>query len=135
MANCDVAVGITVTLADSGFTFDLMDVNPFDASRDAIDCSHQGTVTAKEFTPADLMDWGDLSITGAYDQDVRPPIDQPTELVTIEFPKKDTLSTNGAQIAGQGFLTGFTVTGPLNAKIEFDATIKWSGDLTFTPEA
>jgi hypothetical protein len=135
MANCDVAVGITVTFGTSGFTFDLMDVNPFDASRDAIDCTHQGSVVAMEFTPADLLDWGDLSITGAYDQDVRPPIDQPAETITIEFPKKNVLSPNGAQIVGTGFLSGFSVTGPLNAKIEFDSTVKWSGDLTFNVEA
>jgi hypothetical protein len=112
-----------------------MDVNPFDADRDAIDCTHQGSLVAKEFTPADLLDWGDLSITGAYDQDARPPIDQDAEVITITFPKKIPASVSGATITGTGFLTGFSVTGPLNAKIEFDATIKWSGDLTFAVEA
>ena len=135
MANCDIAVGIVVDLATSGFTFDLMDVNPFDASRDSVDCTHQGSLVAKEFEPADLMDWGDLSVTGAYDQDLRPPVDQAAEQETVTFPKKIPASVSGAFIRGDGFLTGFSVTGPLNAKIEFDCTIKWSGDLTFTAEA
>jgi hypothetical protein len=114
---------------------DLIDVNPFDASRESIDCTHQGSLVAREFDPSDLVDWGDMTITGAYDQDVRPPIDQPKEVITIEFPKKDSLSTNGAQISGTGFMTGFSVTGPLETKIEFEATIKWDGDLTFAVEA
>lgn len=134
MANCDIAVGITVGFATSNFAFDLMDVNPFDASRDSVECTHQGSLIAKEFEPADLMDWGDLSVTGAHDQDVRPPIDQIAEVITITFPKKIPASGSGAIISGTGFLTGFSVTGPLNAKIEFDATIKWAGDLTFTAE-
>jgi hypothetical protein len=135
MANCDVAVGITVTFGTSTFTFDIVDVNAFDASRDAIDCSHQGSVVAMEFTPADLLDWGELGLTGAFDQDLRPPIDQPAETITIEFPKKNPASTNGATIVGTGFLTGFSITGALNSKVEFDCTIKWSGDLTFSVEA
>ena len=135
MATCDVATGITVVFGTSGFSLDLMDVNPFDASRESIDCTHQGSSVAREFVPSDLVDFGELTITGSHDPSVRPPIDQATETVTITVPILTPGNTTNATISGQAFMTGYSVTGALETKIEFEATIKWAGDITVSAEA
>jgi len=129
----DIGTGITIAFGTSSFTAEILDVNPVDASRGSVNVSHQGTTTAHVFTPTDLIDWGDLSFTMQFDADDEPPLDQAAETITITFPVKS-LAT-GATIAGTGFMTGFSVTAALEDKMTAEATIKWSGDLTWTDES
>lgn len=130
----DLGTGTSITFGTSGFTANLLTVNPVSASRPAIDTTHLGTTTARTFTPADLIDWGNLEITFQFDVDDEPPIGTAAETITITFPLSSGGSTAG-DIEGTGFMTDFSSEVQLEELMTGSATIKWSGDLTWTDEA
>jgi len=124
----DVAVGITIVFADSAFTAEITDVTPPNPSRDSIETSHQGTVDAKSFMPADLYDSGEASFDFHFNPDTDPPVDQPTEAITMTFP-------SGATWVFSGFMTDYAPDAPLNDKMVGSATLKVTGVIVITPAA
>lgn len=122
-----VGTGITVSFA-TGFLAEILEVNGPSASRVSIQVSHMGTTTAHAFTPGDLIDWGELSISIQFDPATDPPMGSAAETVTITFP-----DSGASTWAFNGFMTGFNVKGPLEDKMTADCTIKISGDVTVTP--
>ena len=121
----DIGTGFTVAFGTSGFTAEIVDVTPPGASRESIDVTHQGTTTARIFTPADLYDAGELSLSIHFNPDTDPPIDGDVEEVTLTFPSTATWVFNG-------FMTDYSPTGPLEDKMTADVTVKVSGDINIT---
>lgn len=119
----DIATGITLTAGTSGWSAEIVDINGPSLSRDAIDVTHQGSTNALDFSPADLYDPGELSLTVHFKPNALPPIDQANETWTIAWPAGDTW-------AASGHMTGFSIGAPLNDKMTADVTIKFSGDVT-----
>lgn len=119
----DIATGITLVAGTSGWSVEIVDVNGPNLSRDSIDVSHQGSTNALDFSPADLYDPGELSLSVHFNPDNLPPIDQPNETWTITWPA-------GATWSASGHMTGFQPTGSLNDKMTADVTIKFNGDVT-----
>jgi len=119
-----VSTGITITF-DTGFFAEILEVNGPDGSRESINTSHMGTLLAHTFTPAKLVDWGSLSVNIGFESWETPPINSVAETVTLTFPNGDTW-------AFSGFMTGFSLTAPLEDKITADCTVKISGDVTIT---
>lgn len=132
MSDVDIAVGITIDFADTGFTAQILDVTPPNPSRDSIETSHQGTTEAKRFIPADLYDSGEAGFDFHFDPDTNPPIDQPPEIITMTFPIPDGLS-NGATWVFTGFMTDYAPDAPLNDKMVGSATLKVDGVIAITP--
>lgn len=121
----DVATGITVVFGTSGFSADITDITPPEASVESLETSHQGTTTAKTFTPADLIDWGEMRIDFHFDEDTDPPVGSAAETVTLTWPDTSTW-------AFSGFMTNYSGSGPLNGLMSGSATVKVTGDVTIT---
>jgi len=121
-----VGTGITITFASSFFA-EILEVNGPNASRISIPTSHMGTTVAHTFTPGDLVDWGEVSVSVAFRPGTRPPIGSNPETITITYP-----DSGAATWAFSGFMTGFSPKGPLEDRMTADCTIKCTGDVTVT---
>lgn len=120
----EVSTGISITF-DSGFFAEILDVTPPGASRESIQTSHHGTSDAHTFTPAKLVDWGELQVEMAFDPGEAPPVNSEAETVTITFAGGDTWTFSG-------FMTGYEPSAPLEERMTASATIKVSGGVTVT---
>lgn len=127
----DTFTGTAIVFGTSGFSAELLSANIPSASRGSIDTTHAGTTAARTFAPTDLIDWGDLEIELNFDPDEEPPLSGAAETITITWPLPAGGST-AATLAGSGFMTGFSISGTLEEKMTASATIKWTGDLTWT---
>lgn len=126
-----IGTSTTITFGTSGWTGEIASVDGPNETREAIDTTHLGTTGNRTFTPATLVDSGEVSLTCWYDPDEPPPIDGAAETITITWPVPSGLS-NGATAEFTGFITSVGRTTPLEEKIEGSITIKASGDITFT---
>jgi len=121
-----VSTGATIEFGTSGFTAEIVDFTPPPASREALDTSHQGTKTAKTFTPAKLVDWGELTFQIHADPATDPPINSSPEDITITFAEdNDTWQFSG-------FITGYELSGTLEELITGTVTVKVTGDVTIS---
>ena len=136
-ASVNLGTGATIAFATSGFSMEFTDINIDGLSREAIDVSHLGTsagtsgVGSKPFIGGKLSDPGEISMEGHFDPDKTPPLQGATEAITITFPLVAGDSTS-ATWAGNGFLTGFSQTTPLEDKMGASLTVKMSGEWTIT---
>ena len=121
----DIGTGITIVFATTGFSCELIDIDSPEASRDAVETTHQGTTVARTFMPQDLVRWGSLDITFAFDPDTDPPIDEPAESITITWPDADTWIFSG-------FMTNYRGSAALNDKMTGTATFTVTGDVTIS---
>lgn len=120
--------GITITFG-SGFFAEITGVTPPGMARESIDVSHtESPDNAMEFIMADLVDYGELGVEMNFNPDTVPPIDDPFEAVTINFP-------SGASWAFQGALSGYEPDAPIDDRMTASATVKVSGKITITPAA
>ncbi len=124
----DIATGITVVFGTSGFDAQIVDVNGPGATRESIDVSHQGTVDALDFDPADLPDNGELALDIHFNPDTTPPVEEPKEEITITWPA-------GATWVFDAFGTNYEPGAILNGKMTGTLTLKVSGKITRTPAA
>ncbi len=122
----DIATGITIVFGTTGFSMEIMDVSGPSYARDPVEVTHQGSVDAKEFLPADLYDGGEVTFDVNYNPDDAIPVDEPKEVITITWPA-------GATVVFTGFMTGFEPTGPLNDKMTASVTLKVDGVPAITP--
>lgn len=127
----DVTTGATVVFGTSGFSAEILSIGLPGISRGSVDTTHMGTSDARTHQPVDLIEWGELELEFNFDPDDEPPMSGAAETVTITFPVPAGGST-GATIAGSGFMTAFSFTGALEDKMMATATVKWTGDLTWT---
>jgi len=131
MAATDVGAGIALTF-NSGFFAEILSVDGPSLTRDPVETTHStSSNNAKTFIPSDFYDPGELTVEINYDPDAEPPIDQAAETVTITYPTPSGGMT-GATVAGSGFMTAFTPSSPIEDRMTATATIKFSGDLTWT---
>lgn len=130
----DIGTGASIAFGTSSFTANMTSITPVSgAERASIQTTHLGTTTAHTFVPGDLVNWGECEITFQFDPDDRPPIDDPAETITITFPLSSG-GTGAATLAGSGFMTNYGNEVPLEELMTAEATIKWTGDLTFSAE-
>ena len=122
----DIGTGITISFS-SGFLAEILDVSPPGASRESIQTSHMGTTSAHTFTPADLVDWGELVVEMAFAPSTSPPMNGAAQTIVIVFP-----DTGAAIWTFQGFITGFEPSAPLEDRMTATATIKVTGAVVVT---
>lgn len=141
MSAVDIGTGTTISFGTSGFAAQILDVTPPNLAREPIDTSHMGTppagagqVGSRTFMPGDLVDPGELSFDIHFNPDTVPPISDVAETVTITFPLPVGMATP-ATWAGQGFLTGYEPSVPLEDKMTGSITVKMSGPITIVAAA
>lgn len=117
--------GTTITFS-SGFFAEIRSVDGPEVSRTKIDTSHSTTTGGyRTFIFSDLMDNGEVSITGIADVSSSPPIEDDLEPVTITY-------SDGTTWAFSGGLMNYKNTAPYDDLITFTATLVVSGAITIT---
>ena len=116
------ANGTTIQIGIDDFIFiaQVIGVTPPSASRESIDMTHIGTEDAKRFEPADLVDWGEMSVEVIFDPETVPEIAGTTQYVIITYPDATLFGFNA-------FVTGFEPSVPMDDKATATITMKVSG--------
>lgn len=134
----DIGTGTSVAFGTSGFTMQLIDVKPPNPKRKTIETSHMGTaapaagvVGNATFLPGDIVDGGEVTLSGHFNPSSLPPIHGAIETVTITYPVPAGL-TNPATWVFSAMVTGFDPTVPLEDKMMVDVTLKVTGGVTKT---
>lgn len=119
----------------SGFFAQILDWDWDEITREAIETSHQGIAAAgagkfgnKTFIPSFLVNPGKLKVKLHFNPDTLPPIGSAAETITLAIGD----SSSQASWAGTGFMVSFKATGPLEGKMEADAEIQFTGNITRT---
>mgnify|MGYP000051886027 CR=1 FL=1 len=132
--SCSVGTGITIAFATSTFTADVVDFSPiFEQSVEDIDCTHQGS-TARDFTPSELIDAGECTMTILFEPGVVVPVGAASEEITITFPFVTASTTKGTWVC-DGYINNYSATASLEERMEGSVTIKWTGAGVLTDEA
>lgn len=136
--NVDISTGLTLVLATSGFTADVLNVDWSGISRESIETSHMGTSPAgankignKTFMPGDLIDPGEIVMEIHFNPENLPPIGEAAEIATLTWPKAADQSVAGSWSA-EVFETEFSLGAPLEEKMTGTLTLKVSGEITQT---
>jgi hypothetical protein len=119
-----IGTGITISFSSSFFA-EILDVSPPNASRESIATSHMGTSAAHTFMPADLVDWGELTVEMAFDPSTTPPITSAAEAIVITF-----ADSAASTWSFSGYMTSFEPSAPLEDRMTASATIKVTGAVT-----
>lgn len=123
-----ISTGITIAFGTTGFSVEILDVNPEDRTRESVNTSHMGTVGSHTHAPVDLVEPGELTFDVHYDPDVDVPIDQPAETIVITYP-----NVANTTLTFEGFITGVTNVAPFEDKMTGTITIKKSGPQVTDP--
>lgn len=136
--------GTTITFADSGFNCQMTSIGGNEVARESLETTHlSATSTGKTFVPGDLVDNGERELEFYYQRNKRPPITGDPELITITYPLNHTVLADGTKVTATGrasevflgFVTSFSQPAMVTDEIaKGTATIKISGDVTFTDE-
>ena len=120
-----VGTGTTISF-ESGFLAEILDVTPPGMSRESIATSHMGTAdNAHTFTPAKLVDYGELSVDIGFDPSAEPPITDAASAIVITFP-----DSTASTWTFNGFMTGYEAADPLEDRMTASCTIKVTGKIT-----
>lgn len=131
MANADQGFGLSITFS-SGFLALIRSASWGNMNREALNTTHMGTTNgAATFIPSDIEDYGELTVELLFDPDDAPPITGAAETVTVTFPIPAG-GSSAATWACSGFLTSFEMTAPHDNLMTATATIKFTGEPTFT---
>lgn len=115
--------GTTLGFASSSNVGTITSISGVGGTREAIDTSDLSTTGGREFIPSDLIDFGELSIEGAW-AGTTTPIAGAAEVVTVTIG-----TTAGAKAwAGSGFVTSWETSIPMDDVVSYSLTIKCSGD-------
>ena len=114
--------GATIGWASSANVGTITSISGIGGTREAIDVSSLASTGGRDFIPSDLVDYGELSIEGAW-YGTATPIASAAEVVTV------TIGTTTAKSwAGTGFVTSWETGIPMDDVISYSLTIKCSGD-------
>ena len=127
----DTGNGTSITFGSSSWSGQFTSVRRAGETRPAIDSTNLATTTARTFIAADLVDRGSLECDIQYDPDDPPPTNSVAETITLTFPVPSGQS-NGATIAGTGFITDHDLDIPEGDIMTGSITIKWAADVTFS---
>lgn len=130
-SNADVGFGVSVTF-QSGFFAWITNVRLSGYSREAVETTHAASTNGwAEFIASDIKNAGQLQVDISFDPDDTPPIDQAAETITVTFPIPAGLS-NGATLQCTGFMIDYEAGVPIEGKMTASATLKFSGEPTWS---
>lgn len=111
---------IQIGIADISFLAGIIDLTPPGASREAIDMTDFGAGTARIFEPAELVDYGELSVDIIFDPADIPDITGTTQYVIITYP-------DATLFGFHAFITGVEASVPMDDKATATITMKVTG--------
>jgi hypothetical protein len=131
--------GTTITFGTSSFAALIRSITTPEGERIELDTSHMGTAAGGSHTgiswrtkiPSDIGEWKAMRVSILFDPDLKPPIDQAAETITITFPLASG-QTNNATLAWTGFMTRYGGEVPYDNVSEGSYEIAISGDVTWT---
>ena len=130
----DDGFGTSITF-ESGFFAEITNVDWSGLSREDMDISHMGLAAPwMEFQPTDLIDPGELGVELSFDPDDEPPISEVAENCTVTWPLPAGQS-NPATWVCSAYLKNYQAGAPYRGKMTATATLKFSGEITFTPSS
>ena len=118
----DIGTGATITFGTSLYTGELLSVDWSGISRPSVKLTHMAD-TEDQFTPGDIVDYGEIRISWWFKADVEPPIKLVPEVISIVLPDTTTWSATA-------FMTDFEWGCPMEEGMTMDGTLKVTGDLT-----
>jgi hypothetical protein len=122
-----LTTGITLSFPTSNFTCELISIQPPGPVRKSIDMTHHES-SHMEFSPGDLVDWGELRLRIAFEPDTAPPISGVTEAVVINFPDSGTSTWTV-----DAFFTNYEPADmPVDERMEASVTLKCAGAVVVT---
>jgi len=122
----DVGTGSTITLGHTNDPYDvsaeLTSIEWSGWSAESVETTHMGTATGRTYISGDLYDAGELSVEGHFDPTEALPKWTEVGVVTIVF------AGNGTphQWRANAFITEYSVSSPLEDKMTFSATLKFT---------
>ena len=119
-----IGTGTTISF-ESSFFAEILDIKPPSPSRESIPTSHMGTTSNHTFTPANLVDWGEMVVEMAFAPGTTIPIASAASECVITFP--DSGSTTWTFTA---FMINFEAADPLEDRMTATATVKVTGGVT-----
>ena len=118
--------GTTITFA-SGFFAEVLSLQMAGIERMSVPTTHFGTTGGKTFTPADLVDPGEIVIEMHHDAALTPPLNSAPETITITWPIGAPLENHSAE----GFMTAYEVNATDEEKVRATARVKLTGAITW----
>ena len=116
--------GYAITFS-SGFFKWLLDAEPLQAKRQALETTNSATTDARAYRAEKLVDYGGLRVTFQLDPDEVVDIDAAPESVTFTYP----MPAGGAvaaKLVGSAFMTDYQENVPINGIMTATATLKWA---------
>lgn len=131
--------GTQVTFGTSGWAAKITNITPPSGTRAALETTHMETAAGAEHTnaswrtyiPSDLGTWEPMRVTMHYDPDLTPPIDEPPETITIQYPPASG-QTTGASMEFTGFMTSVSSEVVIDNVASGDYEITVTGDVSLT---
>lgn len=126
----DVGTGFTATFGTTSYAAEIVSAD-FDGAEVAVlDTAHMGTTGARTKRFGDLKEEGSVRIRIHFNPNQQPPLGT-AETVTFTFPIPSAL-TNGATAAGQGGISAWSASIPLEDLMSAEFTVTWTDDVTWT---
>lgn len=96
----------TIALATSAIAFPWTKIGEWQATREKLEVSSLATADFKEYEPGDLSEPGEIEVEGYFEgkDEFEGKIKAAAETITVTYPKTDSASAAGANLAGTGFL-------------------------------
>ena len=126
-----ISTGLTVSFPGLGGALDIIDVRGPEGSRKSIDWSHMGTTDALEFTPATLVDWGEVTFNVYFDPTIKTILGEKDEPSAPLGKLIITFADSAANTwTFDAFCVGWSPTEPFEDRATADLTFKVTGDVT-----
>lgn len=122
--------GYSITFSSGYFKW-LLDAEPIQAKRNALETTHSSTTDARSFIAEKLVDYGGIRVTFQLDPDETVDIDAAPESVTFTYPLASGAAT-AAKLVGSAFMTDYSENVPINGIMTCTCTLKWAGKPTRT---
>lgn len=135
----NLGTGTSITFATSGFAAELVSVGwtgistaTVDTTPLAVTAAPAGQIGNRRYLAAHAVDPGTLECVFNFNPDLRPPVGDPAELITVTFPLIAGDLTSATWQA-QGQMISYEITGiELDQKMEARGSIKLTGAVTIT---
>ena len=128
--------GSSITF-QSGFFANVTDISLSGITRESVDVTNFASTNGwKEYMPSLMQDMGELEVELIHNTSTDPPSRDggdsvAAETVTVTF-QTGSGESSGGSIACSGFMTSYDISVPGEDKVTATATLKFSGEPTFT---
>jgi len=119
-------IGTGLTFTFTNVTYPILSFDGPNLTRASIEASKMATTSYMDFLQASLVDGGDISMEVEYDGNL------PLTAMTAAASSFTITCSNAEAVTGNGFMTGFSPSVPLEDKMTATCTFKCTGSLVTT---